>query len=166
MKAIVAVDLNWGIGFKGNLLQRIPDDMKYFKQKTMGKIVIMGRGTFDSLPGKKPLKDRINIVLSKSDSFKEENVTVCHSLGELFNEIEQYDQNDVFVIGGESIYTQLLPCCTEAYVTKIQSAHEADKFFINIDKEESWHLYSTSELRKYNDFQFSFNKYINKCHIK
>jgi dihydrofolate reductase len=69
MKAIVAVDLNWGIGFKGNLLQRIPDDMKFFKQMTLGKVVVMGRETFESLPGKEPLKDRTNIVLSKDKKF-------------------------------------------------------------------------------------------------
>lgn len=159
MKAIVAVDLNWGIGFKGNLLQRIPDDMKYFKQITLGKVVIMGRETFESLPGKEPLKDRINIVLSKSDNVKKDNVTVCHSLQELFNELVKYNHDDIFVIGGESIYTQLLPYCTEAYVTKIKSGYEADKYFVNIDKEETWKLSSTSELRNYNDIQFSFLKY-------
>lgn len=159
MKAIVAVDLNWGIGFKGNLLQRIPDDMKHFKQTTLGKIVIMGRETFESLPGKEPLKDRTNIVLSKSDNIKKNNVIVCHSLQELFCELIKYNHDDVFVIGGESIYTQLLPYCTEAYVTKIRSSYEADRYFINIDKEESWRLASASDLRKYNDIQFSFLKY-------
>ena len=121
MKAIVAVDLNWGIGYRGNLLQRIPEDMKFFKQMTLGKVVIMGRETFESLPGKEPLKDRINIVLSKDECFTNEKVTICRSLDELFYELKKYNSDDVFVIGGESIYTQLLPYCSEVYVTKIDN---------------------------------------------
>ena len=100
MKAIVAVDLNWGIGCGGKLLQTIPEDMKFFKQKTSGKVVIMGRETFESLPGKSPLKDRINIVLSRSKSFCDDRITVCRSLEELFREIKKYHTDDVYLIGG------------------------------------------------------------------
>jgi dihydrofolate reductase len=81
MKAIVAVDQNWGIGYQGNLLQRIPEDLKFFKQLTIHKVVIMGRGTFDSLHGRTPLKDRVNIVLSST--LKDEpgsGLIVCRSL--------------------------------------------------------------------------------------
>lgn len=78
MQAIAAVDLQWGIGYQGNLLQRIPADMKFFKEKTIGKVVIMGRETFESLPGKQPLKDRINIVLSRDKSFHHENLIICY----------------------------------------------------------------------------------------
>jgi len=121
MKAIVAVDSNWGIGFRGNLLQRIPGDMKFFKQMTLNKVVIMGRETFESLPGKEPLKDRVNIVLSKNECFNNEKVTICRTLNELFCELEKYNSDEVFLIGGESIYTQLLPYCKEAYVTSIEN---------------------------------------------
>lgn len=161
MKAIVAVDLNWGIGYRGNLLQRIPEDMKFFKQMTLGKVVIMGRETFESLPGKEPLKDRINIVLSKNKSFKNEKVIICRSLDELFHELAKCNSDDVFVIGGESIYAQLLPYCTEAYVTKIEKTYDADKYFINLDKDETWELVSTSELQTYQDLQYKFVKYVN-----
>ncbi len=161
MKAIVAVDLNWGIGFKGNLLQRIPEDMKLFKQMTLGKVVVMGRETFESLPGKEPLKDRINIVLSKDRKFINENVNICRSIDELSHEIKKYNSDDVFVIGGESVYTQLLPYCTEAYVTKIHNSYVADKYFYNLDKEERWKLISTSDLQIYKDIQFMFVKYVN-----
>ena len=161
MKTIVAVDLNWGIGCRGNLLQWLPEDMKFFKQMTLGKVVIMGRETFESLPGKEPLKDRINIVLSKNECFKSEKVTICRSLDELFQELKKYNQDDMFVIGGESVYTQLLPHCTEAYVTKIESKYVADKYFINLDKEENWELVLTGDLKSYNNIQYSFLKYVN-----
>lgn len=161
MKAIVAVDLNWGIGYKGHLLQQIPEDLKFFKRMTLGKVVIMGRDTFESLPGKKPLKDRINIVLSKNESFTNENVIICRSLYELFNMLTKYPTEDVFVIGGETIYSQLLPFCTEAYVTKIQNTYDADKYFINLDELETWKLESKSDLRVYKDIQYKFIKYVN-----
>lgn len=160
MKAIVAVDLNWGIGYKGKLLQRIPEDMEFFRQMTLGKVVVMGRETFESLPGKKPLKDRINIVLSRNRNFKNGDVIVCHSLEELFNQLKNYNSDEIFIIGGESVYTQLLPYCTEIYITKIQNIYAADKYFINIDKEKSWNLVYSSDLKEYNGIHFSFHKYI------
>lgn len=161
MKAIVAVDLNWGIGYKGNLLERISEDMKFFKQMTLGKVVIMGRETFESLPGQEPLKDRINIVISKSESFNTKKVTICHSLNGLFQELEKYNSEDVFVIGGESIYSQLLPYCTEACVTKIENKYVADKYFVDLDKSKTWTLVSASDPLIYKDIQYSFKKYVN-----
>lgn len=161
MKAIVAVDLNWGIGCKGNLLQHIPEDMKFFKQMTLGKVVVMGRETFESLPGQQPLKDRINIVLSKNESFRNEKITICRSLGELFQQLKKYKSDEVMIIGGESIYTQLLPYCSEAYVTKIDSKYTADKYFINLDKEENWEIASAGETKNYNNIAYSFLTYVN-----
>ncbi|MGI5920549.1 MAG: dihydrofolate reductase [Syntrophomonadaceae bacterium] len=161
MQAIVAVDLNWGIGYKGNLLQRIPEDMRFFKQMTLGKVVVMGRETFASLPGKKPLKDRVNIVLSESRDFTNEKLTICCSLSELFSELKKYNRDDVFVIGGESVYTQLLPFCEKAYVTKIAAEYPADKYFINLDKDADWNLITKGDLKSYNNIQFSFHQYAN-----
>ena len=158
MKLIVAVDQNWGIGYKGELLQRIPEDMKFFKQITMDHVVIMGRGTFESLPGKEPLKNRINIVLSTS--LKDDRVRVCRSLDELFQEIEKYDSDELYVIGGESVYNMLLPYCTEAYVTKIKNSYPADKYIKNIDQDETWGLISESDLQNYQGIEYSFVKYI------
>lgn len=160
MKVIVAVDSNWGIGYRGKLLQRIPEDMKFFKQMTLGKVVIMGRETFESLPGKQPLKDRINIVLSKHKCFDNKKVTICHSLNELFFELEKYNTDDIFVIGGESIYSQLLPFCTEAYVTKIESKYVADKYFVDLDRSESWTPVTASSPHIYQDIYYRFLKYI------
>jgi dihydrofolate reductase len=135
--------------------------MKFFKQMTVGKVVVMGEETFKSLPGQEPLKDRINIVLSNNESFKNNKVTICRSLDDLFYELKSYNYDDVFVTGGESVYTQLLPFCSEAYVTRIQNIYEADKYFPDLDKEESWELVSASDPKSYNDIPFVFNKYIN-----
>lgn len=162
MKAIVAVDLNWGIGCGGKLLQMIPEDMKFFKEKTIGKVVIMGRETFESLPGKAPLKDRINIVLSKNESFGDDRLIICRSLEELFHEVKKYHTDDVFVIGGEAVYTQLLPYCTEVYVTKIQNKYVADKHFINLDEDERWNVISESDWKIHNHTKYKFLQYINQ----
>jgi dihydrofolate reductase len=161
MKAIVAVDLNWGIGYKGKLLERIPEDMKFFKQTTVGKIVVMGRATFESLPGQEPLPNRINIVLSTNDQFSKNGIKICRSLNELFIELEKYSTNDVFVIGGDKVYRELLPYCSEAYVTKIQNSYEADKHFINLDEDERWKVIHRGEIKIHKDISYSFQKFIN-----
>lgn len=159
MKIIVAVDQNWGIGYKGELLQRIPEDMKFFKQMTMGHVVIMGRGTFESLPGKEPLKNRVNIILSKI--LNDDRVVVCRSLDELFQELVKYHPDDLYVIGGEAVYDLLLPYCAEAYITKIKNTYPADKYFRNMDEDEAWKVESESDRQNYNGVEYSFVKYIN-----
>jgi dihydrofolate reductase len=161
MQAIVAVDQNWGIGYKGKLLERIPEDMKYFKQLTLGKVVIMGRETFMSLPGQEPLKDRINIVLCEDKQFIDKKIAVCNSLKELFNEIIKYPPEEVFVIGGEMVYAELLPFCSAAYVTKIEKTYAADKHFPNLTNDHRWRLVAQGEPRSYNNIQFSFTTYTN-----
>lgn len=165
MKAIVAVDLNWGIGYKGNLLQRIPEDMKFFRQTTLNHVVIMGRETFESLPGKEPLKDRINIVLSRDKNFRNEKVIICRSLEELFREIEKYHSKEVFVIGGESVYTQLLSYCTDVYLTRIENTYLADKSFMNLDQQKQWELAEVGEVQSYNTISYRFLRYVNKGFI-
>ena len=161
MKAIVAVDMNWGIGYKGSLLVRIPEDMRFFKEMTLGKAVIMGRETFESLPGKEPLKDRKNIILSRKEGYGDGRITICHSAEDIFDMLKGYKSEDVFVIGGESVYKQFLPYCTEAYVTKIEHKYEADKYFPNLDSEEEWELVSVSDLHTYKDINYRFTKYKN-----
>ncbi|MCR4443088.1 MAG: dihydrofolate reductase [Peptococcaceae bacterium] len=164
MKAIVAVDMNWGIGFKGALLERIPEDMKRFKQLTMGKVVVMGRQTFESLPNKEPLTGRINIVLSTKANYINyinEGITVCPSLSRLLQELKKYPADDVFVIGGEAVYKQLLPYCTEAHVTRIERTYEADRFFPDLDNDKTWRLVSAGESRIYNGIRYSFLRYAN-----
>lgn len=160
MKAIVAVDLNWGIGYKGDLLKRIPEDMKFFRQLTINHVVIMGRGTFDSLPGRKPLKDRVNIVLSSTLGKENDDVITCRTFDELLQELQKYDSDQRYVIGGESIYKLLLPYCSEIYVTKILSTFTADKFIANLDQEPQWKLVSESEVFNHDGIDYCFTKYI------
>ena len=162
MKIIVAVDANWGIGYKGDLLEKIPEDLKYFKEKTLGKVVVMGRETFDSLPGKSPLKNRVNIVLSRNEIFEDDRITICRSMDELFKETEKYHTDDIFIIGGEMIYKQFLPYCNEAYITKIEKTHVADKFFPKINEFENWELAYSDKIKNYNKVEYNFTKYINK----
>lgn len=161
MKAILSADLNWGIGYCGKLLMRVPEDMKFFRQMTTGKVVVMGRETFESFPGKQPLKDRVNIVLSKNGSFDDDRLIICRSLEELLLELKKYPPYDIFVIGGESVYTQLLPYCTEAYVTCFEKVFEADRHFPNLDRLEGWKLASGSAPSMYQDMSFRFLKYVN-----
>ncbi len=161
MKLIVAVDPQWGIGCNGELLAMIPGDMKYFKEKTIGKVVVMGRGTFESLPGRKPLKDRINIVLTKRGQLDYEGIIICHSLAELFVALSKYKGDDVFIIGGESIYKQCMPYCSEAYITKIGKEYQANKHFPNLDNRQEWKCVEVGSLQSYKDIDFKFTIYKN-----
>ncbi len=163
MKAILSADLNWGIGCGGNLLQRVPEDMKFFRKTTTGKVVVMGRETFESLPGRQPLKDRVNIVLSKNAVYNDDRLILCRSIKELMNELEKYNSDDVFVIGGETVYTQLLPFCTEVFVTRFEKEFTADRHFPELDKLENWVLAEESEQHFYNDMGFRFLKYVNRA---
>lgn len=162
MNLIVAVDGQWGIGCSGKLLDIIPADMKYFKAKTIGKIVVMGRKTFESLPGGKPLSDRINIVLSRGGKINAEGIIMCNSLGELFSLLSKHSSEDVFVIGGEAVYQQLLPYCSKAYVTKIDKIYMPDTYFPNLDKEAEWQCIETGMLQSNQDVTFKFTIYQNK----
>jgi len=135
MDLIVAVDNNWGIGYKGDLLCSLPSDMKHFKNMTVGKTIVMGRKTLESFPGKKPLKDRRNIVFSKSLK-SDENMVVVGGLDDLKN----IELKNCFVVGGENIYRLLLPYTKYAYITKIDKAFTADTFFPNLDEMENWEV--------------------------
>lgn len=159
MKLIVAVDSNWGIGKDNKLLVSIPADMKFFRQETMDKVVVMGRKTLESFPNGLPLKGRTNIVLTRDTNYKVKDAVLVHSVEELLKEIKKYSQDDVYVIGGDSIYKQLLPYCDTAHVTKIDYAYEADSFFPNLDEMEEWQVASSSEEKTYFDLEYAFVKY-------
>jgi dihydrofolate reductase len=158
MNLIVAVDKNWGIGKDNKLLVRIPADQKYFREMTTGKVVVMGRKTLESFPNAAPLKDRTNIVLTHDKNYKTDAITV-HSEAELFEELKKYDSEDVFVIGGEMIYRQLLPLCDTAYITKVDFAYDADTFFPDLDSDPSWELAEESEEQTYFDIEYYFCRY-------
>jgi dihydrofolate reductase len=163
MNLIAAVDLNWGIGYNCELLAKIPEDMKQFKEKTLGKVIVMGRTTFESLPNKKPLEQRVNIVLTKNKNYSCEGVVLCHSLEELFEEMKKYNDEDIFIIGGETIYFQLLPYCNKAFITKIYKECVHDKVLVNLDSQKCWKEISISEKQEYKDgIYYTFNTYIKK----
>ena len=156
MNLIAAVDKNWAIGYQNKLLTSIPEDMKFFRQTTTGKVVVMGRKTLESFPGKKPLKNRTNIVLTKNPSYQAEGAIVVHSEDELREELKKYDSEDIFVIGGESIYRQLLDECDKAYITKIEYAYTADAYFPNLDEKEEWKITAESEEHTCFDLEYFF----------
>ncbi|HYE67265.1 MAG TPA: dihydrofolate reductase [Anaerovoracaceae bacterium] len=162
MKTIVAVDNNWGIGKDGGLLVHLPGDLKYFKEKTLGKVVVMGRTTFESFPGKKPLKDRVNIVLSRNEDFRPADCIKCKSMGELFKVLENYDMEDVFIIGGEDIYRQFSPYCSSHLVTKINADFDADKHFENLDQRSDLELATESQVQNDNGVEYRFTEYKRK----
>ena len=109
MNLIVAVDSNWAIGKENKLLVSIPQDMKFFRETTKGKVVAMGRKTLESFPGGQPLKNRVNVVLTTDKNYKVKDTVIVHTIEEMVDELKKYDSEDIFVIGGESIYRQLLP---------------------------------------------------------
>ena len=161
MNLIVAVDKNWGIGAKNGLLYNLKQDMAYFRSTTLNKIVVMGRNTLESFPGGKPLKNRVNICVNAEQGFERENVIVVTSLPELFETLKNYDSEEVFVIGGASIYKQLLPYCTYAYITKIEDEKPAEVFFPNLDENDDWQVVETSEKQTEDNTDFYFCKYQN-----
>lgn len=158
MNIIVAVDKNWGIGYKNKLLVSIPADMRFFRKETTGKVIIMGRKTLESFPQGKPLVNRKNIVITKKDIVIE-GATVVHSIEEALEVTKEYATKDVYVIGGESIYKQMLPYCDLAYVTLIDYAYHADTYFPNLDENEDWIIKEESEEQTYYDLEYTFVKY-------
>lgn len=162
MNLIAAADENWAIGKGGGLLASIPADMKFFREMTMGKVVVMGRKTLESLPNGKPLKNRTNIVLTKKRDYRAEDAIVVHTKEELFEQLKQYDGTDVFVIGGGSIYRLLLSECDRAYITKIIYAYEADTYIPNLDESPDWELVKESEEQTYFDLEYYFLEYRRK----
>ena len=159
MNMIVAVDENWAIGNKGELLVRIPNDQKMFRMETTGKVVVLGRKTMDTFPQRKPLPNRTNIILSRSSDYEVKDAVVVHSVEELLEELKQYPTEDVYIIGGDSIYKQMLPYCDVAHVTWIEHAYEADSYFPNLDADPEWEMTAESEELTYFDITYYFRKY-------
>ena len=159
MNAIAAVDVNWAIGNKNRLLTSIPADMKFFREKTMGHVVVMGRKTLESFPNGLPLKNRTNIVLTGNKDYNVKDAIIVHTVEELLEEIKKYPSEEVYCIGGDSVYKQLLPYCDTAHVTKIDFAYEADSYFPNLDEMPEWKVTAESDEQTYFDLEYSFMKY-------
>ena len=157
ISAIVAVDNNWGIGFNGDLLEHIPEDLKYFKQLTTGNTVIMGRKTWDSLPNK-PLPNRTNIVITNNTNM--EGQAEFMDLTDAMLYLIYNKNDDIFIIGGGKIYEELLPMCNRIYVTKIFKDHDqVDTYFPNLDKFDKWAPAACSDIRQQGDLTYQFWQY-------
>ena len=159
MHIIVAADKNWAIGRNNELLVRISNDMKNFRRLTEGNVVVMGRKTLESFPGGRPLKNRINIVLTRNEAYHPEGVTVCRSREETLKLLNAYAPEDVFILGGGMIYREFLADCEKAYVTHIFADFEADTDFPNLDADPAWHLAETGERREDNGIFYEFRVY-------
>lgn len=159
MKLIVAADKNWGIGKDNDLLVSIPADMKMFRQETTGKVVVMGRKTLESFPNGLPLKNRTNIILTANKDYQVKGGIVVHSVEELLEELKNYESESIYVIGGASIYKQLLPYCDVAHVTKINHEYEADTYFPSLDEMPEWKITADSDEQTYFDLEYTFVKY-------
>lgn len=162
MNLIVAVDKNWGIGYQNNLLVRIPADQRFFRETTTGNVVIMGRKTLESFPGGQPLKNRTNIVITKDKNYQVKDAIVVNSIEEAMSKVEGVPTENIYVIGGASIYEQMLPLCDTAHVTKIDYAYQADTFFPNLDDMEEWQITGESEEQTYYDLEYRFLRYEKK----
>ena len=159
MNIIAAVDQNWAIGNRGELLVRIPNDHKHFREETTGKVVVLGRKTLQTFPQGMPLQGRTNIILSSDRDYKVKGGIVCHSIEELMERISGYPSRDVYCIGGESLYRQLLPHCDVAHITKIDHAYDADAYFPDLDKNPEWEITADSDEQTYFDIAYTFLRY-------
>ena len=158
ISAIVAVDNNWGIGFNDDLLEHIPEDLKYFKELTSGHCIMMGRKTWDSLP-KKPLPNRKNYIISSSQPAILGDNTIRFQMDDAITFLN-YVWEDVFIIGGGVIYKELLPYCDRVYVTKIFKDHDqVDTYFPNLDKSDEWAPAMQSALHTHKDLTYQFWQY-------
>lgn len=159
MNCIVNCDKNWAIGNKGKLLVHIPNDMKYFKRLTVGKVVVLGRKTLETFPQGSPLPERTNIILTRDASYSVKGAVVVHSIDELMEKLKEYNSEDVFIIGGDSVYSQMISYCDTCYVTRVDYSYEADSYFPNLDKDPEWAITEESEEQTYFDLEYTFVKY-------
>ena len=160
ISAIVAVDNNWGIGFNGDLLERIPEDLRYFKEITENNWIVMGRKTWDSLP-KKPLPNRPHLVITNNPiSYEDIDAVIFAKIGQAKLIMNTQKGIDFFVIGGGQIYEKLLPMCDRVYVTKIFKDHDqVDTYFPNLDESEEWAPAACTDIRQHKDLTYQFWQY-------
>ena len=162
MNMIVAVDEHWAIGYKNRLLVSIPNDQKHFREETTGKVVVLGRKTLETFPQGLPLKNRTNIILSRNPNYKVKDAIIVQSTEELLEELKQYEDDDIYIVGGESVYRELLPYCNVVHVTKIAHAYQADAYFPNLEQSGEWEITAESEEQTYFDIEYTFVKYERK----
>ena len=158
--AIVHADKEWGIGKGNDMMFSLPKDMKFFRETTMGHTVVMGGKTLRSFPNQKPLKNRVNIVLSRGQVCDE--CIFVRSYEELKNELKQRENEQIFIIGGGEIYRELLPYCHGAYVTKVDAVGGAEVFFPNLDAHPDFVCVNEGEEIDDNGYKIRFTEYKNQ----
>lgn len=158
MNAIVVVDSNWAIGRNGDLLVHLPGDLKYYKEKTTGNVIVVGRKTLESFPGGKPLPNRTNIVITRNPDYEADGCIICSSKEDALKKLEEYDTEKVFIAGGAEIYRQFMDDCDEFYVTKIYESFEADRYFPNLD-ELGFKVVWESPLQEEKGIKYRFLRY-------
>lgn len=156
MDAIVAVYDDWGIGANGTQPVAVSADRKFFRSTTKGAAVIVGRKTLADFPGGQPLPKRRNIVLTRQD-VSMDGVEIAHSPGEAAQMVAGME--NVFVIGGGSVYRQMLPMCEKVYVTKVHATPESDTFFPNLDEEDGWKMTGILESGEENGIRYEMCLY-------
>ena len=161
MNLIAAADRNWGIGKDGDLLVHLKKDMNYFKEKTTGHVIVMGRKTLESFPGGRPLKNRTNIILSRDPFYHVEGAMVVGSTEDLLACLKNERDREVWLVGGGSLYKALLPWCSRAYITELEAAYPADTFMPNLKDEQGWVLESRGERMEEKGIGFRFCIYKN-----
>ena len=162
MKIILAADRNWAIGKDGDLLVSLPGDMKFFRTTTSGMTVVMGRATLESLPGKKALPKRRNIVMTTKTDYFPERCEIVHSIDELMELLGTEETDNVFVMGGARVYEELLPYCDTCWITKIDAEFPADRHFRDLDADEDFEITWESEPMEENGIGYRFVKYERK----
>lgn len=158
MNAIVVVDQNWAIGRDGGLLVHLPGDLKYYKEKTIGNVTVVGRKTLESFPGGKPLPGRTNIVITRNPDYEAEGCILCRSKEEVMEKVKAYDSEKVFIAGGAEVYRQFMEECDDFYVTKIFEEFDADRYFPNLD-EAGYKVTWKSPVQKEKGLSYQFLKY-------
>lgn len=159
MNMIAAVDKNWAIGYQGRLLVRIPLDQQFFREMTTGKVVVMGRKTLATFPNGLPLANRTNVILSTNKAFSVKGAVCVGSVEEALAYLKQYRSEDIYVIGGESIYRQFLPYCDTIHLTRIDYEYDADAYFPKLDELQEWQMTADSDEQTYFDVEYYFQKY-------
>ena len=162
MNLIVAVDNRWGIGRDGGLLASLPGDMAYFKKTTSGKTVVMGRKTLESLPGGRGLPNRQNYVLTRSEGYEAERCAVVHDEEELWKALAGLEPDEVFLIGGATLYNKLYKNCDKLFVTKMDADLNADTYIENFDEDDDFEVVSESEPMMENGVTYRFLVYERK----
>ena len=159
MKLIVAVASNWAIGNKGQRLVSIPADQKNFRNETINKTIVFGRKTLETFPQKVVLPERNSIILSTKKDFRVKDAAVVHSRQELLDLVSDLDTDEVYIIGGESVYREFIDLCDTAIVTFIDKEFEADTYFPNLDKDPDWEMTDESDEQVYFDLTYTYRTY-------